>query len=253
MPHAIYQSEASITKEMTQTLLSKFHRLNAVHSTPTQSLSKHILQSNHHRSLSSHSDLCSHPSPPHHRLPTISLAYSILPITPINTEAIRTHLPLNLRRTTNNSPTRIHQRPHLIRTPLPRRPPNLLIPQRLAQRIRNLPRMRANTIAPVVATASSLRRRASLFFGTWDRCRTRRDELLEGWQRALGELRGGRGGEGLQVVPHSGGVGAGFFADLGLLGGREAGHGDVFAAELGWSGLVIFVSFRVGWGLTWSK
>lgn len=174
-------------------------------------------------------------------------------MTPINTEAIRAHLPLNLRRASNNSPTRIHQRPHLIRTPLPRRPPNLLIPQRLAKRIRNLPRMRPDAIAPVVTSSPPFRRRASFVFGTWSRCRVGCYELLKGRQRALGELRGGRGGEGLQVVPHSGGVGAGFFADLGLLGGREAGHGDVFAAEVGWSGLVIFVSFRVGCGLTWSK
>ena len=97
--------------------------------------------------------------------------------------------------------------------------------------------MRANALAPIVTSPPASRRRTSLVSGDWDGCWTGRHELLVRRQRALGELRGRRRGEGLQVVPHFGGVGAGFFADLGLLGGREARHGDVFAAEVGRAGL----------------
>lgn len=48
----------------------------------------------------------------------------------------------------------------------------------------------------------------------------------------------------MQVVPHPGGVGAGFFADFLLLEGGEAGHGDVFAAEVGGAGLVMETRVR---------
>lgn len=232
-----------LQKKITQSALSKSHRSKSVRSqrTPTQPLVTYNTLSPSFTSFPN-SDLRTHPSPPH-RLPTIPLPNNILPLTPINAETIRAHLPLHhLCRPSNHSSTRIHQRPHLIRTPFPRNRPsttNLLIPQRLTQRIRNLPRMRTNTIPPIMAPAStSLRRGAvSSFLRSGHGRRARRDELLVGRQRALGELRRGRGREGLQVVPHFGGVGAGFLADLGLLGGREARHGDVFAAEVGWAGL----------------
>jgi hypothetical protein len=192
-----------------------------------------------------------------HRFPTIPFPNHRFSLAVINTEAIGAHLPL--RRTRNRSPARIHKRPHLIRTALPRIPHPLVVAQRLAKSIRNFPRVHPNAVGPVVATTVALtihglpigsdsRRlldartvagvvaNISLFRPRyWSSSGS--NKLIESRQRPFGELGRGRGRQRLQAFPHFLGVCAGFFADFLLLFGREAGHGDIFAAEIGGAGL----------------